>query len=473
MAVSTMKKYSADKIDWFLTEEGLKGVVEQFSHPENNKRHYEVYNYQGGKIFIKSFLERGFTGRIRHYFAPRGKTEFLIGSKLASFDILTPKVFGYGIGKNHSCVAEEYIEGQSLLDAMKKTTERRNILTGLAGLLRELQLKGVRHNDLHLDNVLIHGDRLYLIDLHKTKIKKDFNDADEVSNFTHALGIIYDDILESDRNFLFAQYHCGPAMRRKIEQEIARLKKNWIVNKKKRAFKNTSMLRASGDYVYMKGAEAKANGEFIAFLKKDKKVRVERFSDHIRKTYQKQGRLKMAWENHVVLAYLKSAAAPQAFFVKLPILSSNGYIAMEDLGDRGVELDRFLDGKYDNMDLSERKRFTEGFARFLQTLFRQRITHRDMKGCNIFALHDGGFVFLDVEDFVFQEIGEEALTRMLTQLNTTVPKRISSRDRMRFFLKLTVSLNIDKKRLFKNIVSESKKSDIVYEGVGGLKREQW
>jgi hypothetical protein len=223
----------------------------------------------------------------------------------------------------------------------------------------------------------------------------------------------------------------------------------------------------------MKGAEAKANGEFIAFLKKDKKVRVERFSDHIRKTYQKQGRLKMAWENHVVLAYLKSAAAPQAFFVKLPILSSNGYIAMEDLGDRGVELDRFLDGKYDNMDLSERKRFTEGFARFLQTLFRQRITHRDMKGCNIFALHDGGFVFLDVEDFVFQEIGEEALTRMLTQLNTTVPKRISSRDRMRFFLKLTVSLNIDKKRLFKNIVSESKKSDIVYEGVGGLKREQW
>ena len=34
-------------------------------------------------------------------------------------------------------------------------------------------------------------------------------------------------------------------------------------------------------------------------------------------------------------------------------------------------------------------------------------------------------------------------------------------------------MRIDKKRLFRNILKESLEDNIVYEGIGGLKIEQW
>jgi RIO-like serine/threonine protein kinase len=468
-----MKQYSAGNTNWSLTEEGLESVVQQFLHPENKRRHYMVLEYQGGKVFIKSFLERGIAGRIRHFISPRGKVEFQISMQLASLGIPTPKVLGYGIGKKTSAVVEEHIDGQSLLYTIQKTSSRDDLLVLLADFLKQLKQKHIRHNDLHLDNVLVQGDKLYLIDLHKTIIKNRFNDADEMSNVTHALGMIYDDISDRERDIFFAQYGRDGKIRREVEDHIRRLRRTWVINKKKRAFRNTSLLRASGDYIYVRGAESEANGEFVSFIKKDKKVTVELYSDHIRKIYRHQRRLRTAWENHVVLTYLGSSAVPRPYYMKLPVLSSDGYIAMEDMGYKGIEFDRFLDGKYDGMTFIERKTFIDSFTLFLRGLFRQRIIHRDMKGCNVFVFNDSHFILLDVEDVVFEEIREETLKRMLVQLNTTIPKRISINDRMRFFLKLTSSIKIDKRRLFRNILKESLEDKIVYEGIGGLKTEQW
>jgi hypothetical protein len=294
-----------------------------------------------------------------------------------------------------------------------------------------------------------------------------------MSNVTHALGMIYDDISDKERDIFFDQYGRDEKIRREIEDRIRRLKKNWVINKKKRAFRNTSVLRVSDGYIYLKGAESEASGEFVSLMKKDRKVTVELYSDHVRKIYRDQRRLKTAWKNHIVLTYLGSNAVPRPYYMKQPILSSDGYIAMEDMGYKGIEFDRFLDGKYDGMTFIERRALIDNFTEFLRALFRQRITHKDMKACNIFVLNGRHFVLLDVEDVVFEEIREETLKRMLVQLDTTIPKRIYLRDRMRFFLRLTASLKINKKRLFSEIMKASLESDIVYEGIGGLKTERW
>jgi len=473
MTEPAIKACSPGSIIWSLTEEGLKSIVQQFSHPENKRRHHVVLDYQVGKVFIKSFLENGFTNRIRHVLQPRGKIEFQIGERLASLGILTPRVLGYGMAKNVSAVVEEYIDGQSLLYMIQKTVDRDHLLILLSNFLKQLKQKHVRHNDLHLDNIIMRGNKLYLIDLHKTKIRNSFSGADEMSNMTHALGMIYDDISDREREFFFTKYGCDKKTRQKIEYEISRLKRRWVTNKKRRAYRNTSTLRVSDGYIYVKGLETEASGEFVTFIKNDKKVVVELYSDHIRKIYRQQKRLKTAWENHVVLTYLGSSVAPRPYHMKMPILSSDGYIAMEDLGHRGIELDRFLDGKYDVMTDAEKRTFIYKFALFLRALFRQRISHRDMKACNIFVINDSRFILLDVEDIVFEEISEKRLERILIQLNTTIPRRISLGDRMRFFLKLTSSLNVNRKQVFRDAVKESLQSKIVYEGIGGLKIEKW
>ena len=62
---------------------------------------------------------------------------------------------------------------------------------------------------------------------------------------------------------------------------------------------------------------------------------------------------------------------------------------------------------------------------------------------------------------------------MMVKMNRTIPKRISTRARTRFSLKLTGALKMKKKDVFKDIVSDSLKRVIVYEGAGGLKTENW
>ncbi len=82
-------------------------------------------------------------------------------------------------------------------------------------------------------------------------------------------------------------------------------------------------------------------------------------------------------------------------------------------------------------------------------------------------------MLLDVEDIRFRALDEEALKRMLIQLNTTIPGRIATSDRIRFFLQFTSPMKLNKRAIFKAVVRESTKREIVYEGVGGLKREEW
>jgi RIO-like serine/threonine protein kinase len=165
--------------------------------------------------------------------------------------------------------------------------------------------------------------------------------------------------------------------------------------------------------------------------------------------------------------------APSAFYVELPGDSPMGSIAMEDLHEKGSELDRYLDSTYDAMNAHDRRLFTGRLIAFLLMITRKKIVHKDMKACNIFALNDGRLMLLDVEDIRFRALDEEALKRMLIQLNTTIPKRITTRDRIRFFLQFTSPMKVNKRTIFKAVVKESMRREIVYEGVGGLKREEW
>ena len=208
-------------------------------------------------------------------------------------------------------------------------------------------------------------------------------------------------------------------------------------------------------------------------IKTDKKVRVERYTDHVRKIYRDKRRLKKAWKAHVIFLYMDLAAVPEPYYMALPESNQPGYIAMEDLKGRGEELDRYLDRNYDAMTYGERKLFTDGLCTFFDGLLKWGIMHDDMKGCNIFVTGGDAFKFLDVEDFTFDSLTADRVERMFYQLNTTLPKRIAMRDRMRFFARITASLDIDRKALFRKLLYKSAKAEIVYEGKSGLITEKW
>jgi RIO-like serine/threonine protein kinase len=467
-----MKELRTKDMKWFLEDEGLSAVLEKLPEVSDARRHYVTVPYKNGKVFIKTFVEKGALGVLRNRTVPRGRKEYEIGKRLASIAIRTPGCLGYGVSRNRSCVIQDWIDGEGFVHVFFRHGYRERLIPPLAELLRRLKEEGVCHNDLHLDNVLVSEGVLYLVDLHKTKMKGPLGDKDELSNLAHALTMIYEDLSEKEKRLFFELYG-NTEIQKAVEGEIERLRKKWIDNKKRRAFQETSKIVRRGECLYIAGMEDHGSGAFVETLKSDKKVKVERYSDHVRKIYKGRRRLEKAWRNHIVLLYLNAAIIPRAYYVTLPSLFSDGFIAMEDLGNQGIEFDRYLDGSYDAFDSAQRRRFIDSFSGFMKRVINQGIVHNDMKGCNIFVVNNNDFFFLDVEDIVFDAADEAVLNRMLVQLNNTIPKRIPVSDRLRFFTQLTRSLNIDRKRLLKNIIEGSLKGEIVYEGVSGLKEEKW
>jgi len=467
-----MKHIEINGIKWFFRDDHFVDVIKRFLPDAYRKRGHFIVEHQDKKVFIKYFKERGLYGFVRNRIQPRGKKEFLIGERLIALCIPTPEPLGYGITDGGSYIVQGLLDGKTLSDIFEKSDDKNELLILLAGLLKALKTCHVRHNDLHLNNIIYKDGVLHLVDLHKTRIKSTFSLDDEVSNIAHAITMVYQGISEDEKTLFYKAYG-NEDIRFPVEAELKRLRHRWIDKKMRRAFNDTSVMTVENGCVYIAGCEGMGKGAQVGVIKEDKKVRVERYSDHIRKIYRNKRRLKRAWKNHVALTYLCLDMVPRAFFVRMPSVAEKGFVAMEDLSGRGEELDRFLDRTYGGLNLHEKRVFIDKLSVFFANAIAQWVIHKDVKACNIFVLRDKGFVFLDVEDIVFEEINEVSLKRMLVQLNTTIPKGISIGDRARFFLKLTNALKMKNKDLFRAVIEDSLKSKIVYEGAGGLKIESW
>jgi tRNA A-37 threonylcarbamoyl transferase component Bud32 len=343
-----VKVFRIHGIEWFLTDDTLVPVVEALTVKEDTRRGYSVCEWQGRKIFIKSFSEKGIAGLIRNRVSSRGKREFELARRLLSCSIATPEPRGYGVSRQGSYIIEEWIKGENFLKVLQEREDRTDLLARLAGLLKRMKEHCLRHNDLHLENILLSDDTLYLIDLHTMQIKKGFSKEDEISNLSHALAMIYDDMDEGESDTFFRHYGVQH-MKGPLEEEIQRLRERWVKSKKKRAFQGTSRIIADGEYLRVSGFEERGSGRLVAVIKDDTKVRVERMEDHIRKIYRKKRRLERAWKNHVMLLYMNITVTPQPYYLKRPSFSSAGFIAMEDLKGKGEELDQYLDRRYEAM----------------------------------------------------------------------------------------------------------------------------
>ncbi len=461
-----------DRIRWVLADGAVGQALAPLRPGESGRRGYATVCADGEKLFVKAFRERGLEGMIRQRLAPRGKAEFDLGRRLIQRGVPTPEPLGYGIAKRHSFVVQRHLDGQSLLEALNDEERRPALFQALARFLNLLKEAGVRHNDLHLDNILLAHDGLYLIDLHSARIERKFNEGDELSNLSHALAMHYRTMTDAEKEGFFEAYG-SQRLRRDLENRITEMEERWVASKAKRALAATSEISVRGAYVCL-GDESPAETPTPGtILKKDRKVVVERFGTYVAKTYSSRRRLLRAWRAHVILHYMGLSVTPRAYWMKKAAMGSRGFIAMEDLGGAGEELDRFLDGRYKEMGGRERRLFLQSLALFLRTLLARRIIHRDMKACNIFVVAAGGYRLLDVEDILFAEADEAYYVRLMVQLNTTIPRAVADRDRIRF---LALLLNGDrqyKRRVLDEVRRRSLASDIVYEGLSGLRVEDW
>jgi hypothetical protein len=189
---------------------------------------------------------------------------------------------------------------------------------------------------------------------------------------------------EEERGWLYKA--CGAeGIRAEVEAEMERLRRRWIKRKMDRAFKKTSKIEVESGLVYVRGRKGMAKGGLISIIKDDKKTRVERYTDHIRKFYRDGRRLRRAWRNHIALCYLDLSLTPEPYHVRLPRpFSKRLYSHGRPCGTKGEEFDRYLDRHYDHLSLKERRGLVTILATLFSEMIKERIVHEDMKACNLF-----------------------------------------------------------------------------------------
>jgi len=140
------------------------------------------------------------------------------------------------------------------------------------------------------------------------------------------------------------------------------------------------------------------------------------------------------------------------------------------------EMDRYILKGFE--DLNKKRLFVKAFARWLDSLHKMSLYHKDMKTCNILISERGeawNFHLLDFEDILMDEkVDRKKLFRNLLQLNTSTPKVMTKVDRFRFF-KEYIRLNpiVKEQKVFlRRLMKESRRRGLVYVSPQGVVTEE-
>ena len=158
-------------------------------------------------------------------------------------------------------------------------------------------------------------------------------------------------------------------------------------------------------------------------------------------------------------------------------LKRDSFLLME-AAPKGAEMDRYLMKGF--QDFQERRLFIKSFAEWLGSLHRKNLYHKDMKACNIIVVKEPGpmwrFRLLDLEDVCLdRQVCEKDLFYNFLQLNTSIPKAISSTDRLRLYraYKQMRPVFREEKRFFLRLLEKSRGREIVYVSPGGVVEDKW
>ncbi|MCX7965213.1 MAG: hypothetical protein N2596_01110, partial [Syntrophorhabdaceae bacterium] len=249
-----MKKINIKGIRWVLEDDSIEKILYNMELRSIERREHKIIKANGERYFLKSFRENGISDFFRRLLYPRGKKEFIMGKTLLSFSINTPEPLGYGVSRGRSYIIQRHLSGKNFLELFYESEEKKEMLNQLAMLLKTLKAHKIKHNDLHLNNIIIQDGKPYIIDLHKMEIKRHFSFIDEVSNISHSLAMIYKEMSEDEKESFFTAYG-KKDLRNTVEFKLDKMWERWIKSKKKRAFKDTSIVKREKEVLYIKGTE--------------------------------------------------------------------------------------------------------------------------------------------------------------------------------------------------------------------------
>jgi tRNA A-37 threonylcarbamoyl transferase component Bud32 len=476
----------------------------------------------GEKLFFKRDKTKGWMEGLKYLFSPsRGKKEFLIASQLETRGLPIPKPLGWiervrkGWVKESYYLSEAIGTGVSFIEEVAKSKEPRSIIE-LATAVKKCQEAGLFHRDLHGGNFLWHGDFLFLTDLHRAKIIKSLSLHQRLWNLSHLFHSLRSMWGEEDQLRFLDQYFEGrldrsqkrEILHQKIRPIMDHLQKRQWRSRTRRCFKKSTeftVQRETGVCFFHRrdfplgrlkrvmaehqnlvrerpSSLVKYSPEVIVSILKDegegiclKQFRYPYFWVRMKEHFRRSKGFKSWRGANGMRARGLPSLKPLALVERKDWLGlRESFLLMEARVD-DQEMDRYILRGFE--DLKKKRLFIKTFAHWLDGLHKMRLSHKDMKTCNILVSETGetwNFHLLDFEDILMDEdVNRKKLYRNFLQLNTSTPRVMTKVDRYRFFREyLRLNPIVKNQKVFlRGLMNESRRRGLVYVSPRGVVTE--
>lgn len=388
----------------------------------------ELIKQNGGRTVWR--IPVGPPGLYAKRFAPtplrdRAKKEAAMLDALVRAGIRCPRPIATAKDGTGSYLITEEISGARDLYSLiaDRAPGVRTMLRALAGVLNRLHDAGFDHQDLHSGNVLVRGDEMFVLDVHRAR-RRTLSRSARLDGLAF-MAMSFSDMLPATEVHRFFRAY-GARDRAELHavwRRLRRLRHEFCLRRIDRCLKEGSGFGVRGRIFYRRGAIVDGLPGTGTKVKKTSGESVERLPDgrFLKRTDSRRAR--RIWLHAHGLA-LRGIATP--------VLDACGpgwvvgeWIDAPNLGD-------FARERVPAMGRRERDEFLFRLARFVRRLHARGVSHRDLKSSNLLAA-DRGFLLVDLDRVHFAlDIPESDRILNLAQLNASVDGSVTRADRLRF-----------------------------------------
>ena len=299
----------------------------------------------------------------------------------------------------------------------------------LGVFVRAMHDAGVRHDDLHVGNILATGHDLYLIDVQRASIRPRMTSSERLKDLGFLLLSLRPIVSMTDRRKFLRAYwgeKLSKAMLRDVGRAYLAARETYSEDRTRRCLSSGREFDKSGGMMLRRPlSESAAKSSFKAApLREVKRIGRRRLWLATPDRFVREGpRAKRIWRNAHALA-VRHVATPRLW------AWSGDRILGEWLAD-AAPLNEYVDRTWTPRD---KRAFRDALARFVREMHRAGVHHGDLKANNILVRPGPEFFVIDLDRAEFStEVPLQDRLSDLAQLNAALGGPVTVGDRLAFY----------------------------------------